>query len=881
MAKKKDKNIPTDGSRFLQDWMKKGQSPQHLAKNAIVHDKWDDQDYHRLLKEMVELHASEDRITDQITTGAPLFADGYFSLSKADPHLEKAGDVRPSHLINRAVMEEAMKLHEWDELRSYCAGDEIGAALADVAMEPDFETLYDRLQQEQKLAQELAKREDALEGAEKTAEELMNDLINMDPNDPNQGQKQKDFQQNEELINQLREQLAAGAQDLQDQLEKRAPSIKSQIKQAINKGLDEVAGTEMMSLSWGLERGALQRMDPKERMELARRMNNPRLKRIAELIGPMSRLAFAEQMRKTTTAQDEVYDLSLGDDLARVLPMELLGIKNRYRKLDFFRRLLEGQLLQYELRGEERVAKGGLYICEDGSGSMSGDREMWAKAVSLVLMHIARSQKRAWFGVHFGSPGEFFCKDFRDWNDISFEGVMEWAETFWGGGPLRVDQRVVTPKGWKPIGEIQVGDEVFTPDGFTTRVLGVFPQGVLDLYKLTFNDGASVICDGTHRWTTLAVGATPRKTLTVNEMLKTGLYKEYHYDRQPGGNKQYRYRIPTTAPIELPARDLPLDPYLMGTLLGDGSMCGTIPRITAEGSDLPWVVTLPEHMTYKNYEKRPGFCPMYGLSALPTCPISPGNPVKRALVDLGIWGLTDDDKYIPDDYLWGSVEQRWALLQGLLDTDGNYSKPGRAEFGNISEKLIEGVVQLVQSLGGAATVSERTVRENERPFFRVQIRLNQADAPFRLKRKAEKWKRRHTPWTRSIVSIEPTLSAEAVCIKIDHDDGLFLTEGFAATHNTDFVTPLSVCLTLLQEEYKEKGAVNGDIVFITDGQCGVPPEWLESFKEEQKKLGFRIFGVVIGGSVTDEPLRTICDGRVFNIKDLQSGEELRDVFRVL
>ena len=519
---------PMGDGHFYDDWMKKGIQPQDLSKNTIKHDKWDRQDYERLLKEMQELAASEDKITDEIPTGGTLFEDLYFSLSKAEPKIEDPGAVRPSHLINRAVMGEATELNEWDELREYSIGDEIGSALACIAMEPDMETLYDRLKQEQKMAEKLAEQEQQAEDLQKTAEELWEEL----QNNPDDKQAQKDYNKNQELLNKLREMIAQGAEALQDALNKQGPAIAAKVLSALNKGMNELGETEASAQSWGLDRGTLQRMDPKERIELAKRLNNPRLKRIAELIGPMSRLAFAEQMRKTTHAYDEIYDLTLGNDLDRVIPSELMTLRQPILKWDFYRKFSEGQLMQYELRGEERVAKGGLIVCEDGSGSMSGDREMWSKAVSLCLLHIARAQQRSFYGIHFGGPHEIFVKDFRNPKEIDFEGTMEWAEVFFGGG-------------------------------------------------------------------------------------------------------------------------------------------------------------------------------------------------------------------------------------------------------------------------------------------------------------------------------------------------------------TDFMTPLTAALAALQEEFKEKGAVNGDIVFITDGACGVPSEWLEEFKKEQKRIGFRVFGIVIGGSSRDEPLFSIADGRVLTIKDLTSGEDLRDVFRVL
>jgi len=148
----------------------------------------------------------------------------------------------------------------------------------------------------------------------------------------------------------------------------------------------------------------------------------------------MQRLAFAEQMRKTVHARDEIYDLSLGNDLARVLPTEFLVVRHPLLKYDFLRKYFDAELLQYELRGQERVAKGGIIFCEDGSGSMAGQPEMWAKAVGLCMLHIAKSQNREFHGIHFGSPGQIKHFDFSDIKNITVDNVIEFAEVFFNGG---------------------------------------------------------------------------------------------------------------------------------------------------------------------------------------------------------------------------------------------------------------------------------------------------------------------------------------------------------------------------------------------------------------------------------------------------------------
>ena len=312
------------------------------------------------------------------------------------------------------------------------------------------------------------------------------------------------------------------------------------------------------------------------------------------------------------------------------------------------------------------------------------------------------------------------------------------------GGPLRVDQRLATPTGWKPIGAAEVGDEVFSVDGKPTRIIGVYPQGVLPMYRVTFTDGAQVLCDGTHPWTVSRRNGMTR-TIPLSQIVDEGLF-----DDNGPTKRTHRHRIPVAKPLQLPDAWLPLDPYLLGYLLAGGRMKGSVAKIASN------------------------------------------NEIVDGLQRCGLWNVGGKARYIPDEYLWASEGQRWALLQGFCDAIGRSNEHGGIKMTISSRKLADGVVQLVQSLGGVGRrTREKSDRTGFRTVHRLALRLNQTESPFRLPYKANTWYPRKAPFVRAIESVEQVSDAEAVCIKTERDDGLFLTEGMVVTHNTNFIVVIT------------------------------------------------------------------------------------------
>lgn len=419
-----------------------------------------------------------------------------------------------------------------------------------------------------------------------------------------------------------------------------------------------------------------------------------------------------------------------------------------------------------------------------------------------------------------------------------------------------LDAKVLTPSGWKNMGDMSVGDKVIDPNGGMTTVVGVFPQGSKDVYRVTFTDGASTECCEDHLWQVSKPidkwrGRQPR-VLTLRELLTQGVYlKDGKCDR-----KNLQWYIPLTKPVEFPsATGLPLDPYLMGLLLGDGSFAhpDNVSFSTADedlrssvASLLPSGVLLRKKKDARNDYN-------YVITTGRLRP-SGGNPVTNIARQLTLMGHKSNGKFIPVAYLYGSIEQRLAILQGLLDTDGSTDgRPGHLEYGSVSEQLAKDVLFLVRSLGGTSSwkVKKTTyVHKGERrtglPYYRLIIRLPNGIMPFRLPRKRDAYKPtvKYHP-CRGIVSIELVGQKECQCIAVNSPGRLYVTNDFVVTHNSLVAAAaihahaagkpyraLVFCPGQLTEEKWPKGEIGGT---IPDARATVIRSWRDLLKLDKSK----------------------------------------------
>lgn len=401
-----------------------------------------------------------------------------------------------------------------------------------------------------------------------------------------------------------------------------------------------------------------------------------------------------------------------------------------------------------------------------------------------------------------------------------------------------LDSKILTPFGWKRMGDIVVGYEIINSKGGISKVVGVFPQGIQDMFKVTFSDGSSTLCTDDHLW----------KIQTPNHRVRGYVFKlkslkEFKDDLHDSYNNR-KWFIPIIQCVNYAKKDVPIDPYLMGVLIGDGSLGGRI-CISCNDEDIIGQCSLPSgYYFYKHIPKKG--CPSYRISSsngntgtyetynrkCPYCGFEERskskkgtkmwklrsgtkrkvmrwdcikcgktysdkvfkNEFKEKIKELGLSGKCSDSKFIPEIYLMNDEYTRIRLLQGLMDTDGYVDKDGTvSQYHTTSKRLSDDFCFLVRSLGGIVSVhvkKETTYRykgEKKKglPCYVHTLKLPSWVTPFSLSRKLSRFKPKSKyPPSRSFEYVEYVGKREAQCIKTDSDDGLYITDDFIVTHNT-------------------------------------------------------------------------------------------------
>jgi phosphate starvation-inducible PhoH-like protein len=415
-------------------------------------------------------------------------------------------------------------------------------------------------------------------------------------------------------------------------------------------------------------------------------------------------------------------------------------------------------------------------------------------------------------------------------------GTIEVAPlAFMRGRAQPTSCRVLTHLGWRAIGDLRPGDYVVGSDGRSTQVLGVYTQGRKEVFQVTATDGASTRCCAEHLWAVWTLDDSrrgkPARIVELREMI--GNLRRAH---------QHRFELPVlSAPVLFPAREVPLDPYALGLLLGDGCLTGkTTPSFATADAELVCYLESSLEGIQVSYKSGVDYVLRDRLGGRGGLRIA--NPVTLAMRSLDLCGARSNTKFVPEDYLFNTPDIRLAVLQGLLDTDGGpVTQEGRScriQYCTTSARLRDDVIFLVRSLGGVAywrtraAAGRRPGRAAGRPVayrsdaYVLDIRLPHGLPPFRLGRKAAKYTAAGggRPM-RFVDSIEQAGAEETVCIRVAAPDSLYVTDDFLLTHNTlndSFVildeaqntTTEQMKMFLTRLGYGSKAVVTGDVTQI-------------------------------------------------------------------
>jgi len=343
--------------------------------------------------------------------------------------------------------------------------------------------------------------------------------------------------------------------------------------------------------------------------------------------------------------------------------------------------------------------------------------------------------------------------------------------------------QVMTPGGWRDIGSLRVGDLVSDPDGGTGAVEAVFPQGPKETFTVTLSDGSSTECCAEHLWLTQDIN--DRAKLREGEVRPLSMIKETLKRSFPTSEDKPNHYVPMVRHVDVSSAPLPIDPWLMGVIIGDGCLAGgNSITISKPGKEIRDAVErcLPDDLHITEIDDI-----SFGIRK------NTGN--HHSMVDLfrtyGLMGKKSVDKHIPDEYMLSTFENRVALLQGLIDTDG-YVNEYSVEYSTSSKVLASQFQELVRSVGGTCSFSSRLPhythngeRRTGHENWRMQVSLPADVLPVRLSGKLNRYKPRSKyPPYRSFSSIEPSGIKECVCIKVSTKRNLYITDDYIVTHNT-------------------------------------------------------------------------------------------------
>lgn len=439
-----------------------------------------------------------------------------------------------------------------------------------------------------------------------------------------------------------------------------------------------------------------------------------------------------------------------------------------------------------------------------------------------------------------------------------------------GGGKAAINGTLVKiPNGWKPIEQLKIGDMVIAPDGKAYPVTGVYSHKDVDLFKLTFKDKRSVITCGEHLWETMYhyCGSLRKEIEKTSDIMS-------YIKGDPNNHPVY---IPLIEPEQKEDIDLPLDPYVLGSLLSNGTMtgkCEAVNLYTPHRECIDIVRSrLPEQHEIHQYSNL-----AWGIVATKEIWY---NKVRKALKDLGLWGCYSHTKFIPELYMNASPKQKMELIQGLMDGDGSMSvrKPrisektgkvinaaGALTYCSTSEKLIRQLQELIWSMGDVCLIDDgfigkpkiyngQTITQRHKTF-KIHIRAKHPSNYFKIAYKKNRT-RDNCRFAKSpklrIDSVIPVGKGNATCISVDSPNNTYVLENYIVTHNTFIANYSAAQLGLVTmvimgsnipqwvKNISEQTTVHENFEYLDSNKYNNIYKWVKECNAQAKERGSKIW----------------------------------------
>ena len=332
--------------------------------------------------------------------------------------------------------------------------------------------------------------------------------------------------------------------------------------------------------------------------------------------------------------------------------------------------------------------------------------------------------------------------------------------------------KILTPSGWKTMGDMKVGQEVICPDGSISSVIGVFPQGMKDIYEITFGDGRTVRSCKEHLWKCTykdKIGKVVEKVADTEEMMEVL------------NTSRYPLYVPLASTVKSANENVPIDPYVFGFLTGDG-------YFTSSNKNTFFIMN-QEVIDLLSSKLEHG-CTIAKLRTSKYTLLETNAQYTKHISEMGMNDIAEEKMFIPDLYKAMSDDQKIEFFAGMVDSRGETTASGEIYLSTKSQQLAMDLQQMAWSIGGIAKISMNAPsydHGNEaKPSYMVCIKHARAGEFSKLPAKRDKLVKNanNENLNLRVNYISKVSHEEAQCIMIEHDEHLYMTDGYVVTHNT-------------------------------------------------------------------------------------------------